>query len=106
MEEDEEGALAVDTTIAQVVSGASGDASDIVLGGHFVQGLPGTRAGAGGEDGSPCEFDAPGLATTAIGGGGLVRFEARIFHFWVAVIRLREDSRGFGDFTPANGRLR
>jgi hypothetical protein len=40
MEEDEEVALAVDTTIAQVLSRASGDgdASGIVLGGHFVQG--------------------------------------------------------------------
>jgi hypothetical protein len=94
MEEEEEVALAIDTTIAQVVSGASGDgdASGIVLGGHFVQGLPGIRAG-GGEDGGSCESDAPSVATTAVDGGGLVRFEARISHSWVAVIRLREDSR-------------
>jgi hypothetical protein len=106
MEEDEEVALAVDTTIAQVVSRASGDgdASGIVLGGHFVQGLPGTRAGGGGEDGGPCDSDAPGLATTAVGRGGLARLEARFFHSWAAVIRLREDSRGFGNFTLANGR--
>jgi hypothetical protein len=108
MEEEEEVELAVDTTIDQVVSGASGDgnASGIVLGGHFVQGLPATRAGGGGEDGGPFESEAPGLATTAVGGGGLVRLEARIFHSWVAVIRSREDSRGFGDFTLANDKTK
>jgi hypothetical protein len=55
MEEDEEVALAVDTTIAQVLSRASGDgdASGIVLGGHFVQGP------APGEDGKTAALAIP-----------------------------------------------